>query len=111
MQLKGFDAAQTGDEAWWNEWYEDDARVCPACNGTRLNPAALAVRFRGRSIAELTQQSVADAGRFIASLELTGSSADGAGWDSSGTELVVPDAASTTASAAAEAGAAAHGSR
>ena len=28
---------------------------CPACDGQRLNPEALAVRFRGRSIAELTR--------------------------------------------------------
>ena len=36
----------------WLNWLEIDT-PCPACNGRRLNPAALAVRYRRRSIAEL----------------------------------------------------------
>ena len=50
---RGFDEAQTGEEIWWNEWWDGDAEPCPACAGQRLNPVALTVRFRGRSIAEL----------------------------------------------------------
>jgi len=35
----------------WIEWLEVD-EPCPACHGRRLNPEALAVRWRGKSIAE-----------------------------------------------------------
>jgi excinuclease ABC subunit A len=34
----------------WLEWLEVD-EACPACKGDRLNPEALAVRWRGRNIA------------------------------------------------------------
>jgi excinuclease ABC subunit A len=40
--------------------------LCPACAGTRLKPASLAVTFRGRSIAELSALTVEDAQRFFA---------------------------------------------
>src|SRR5262249_12073083 len=43
---------------------------CGACEGRRLNPIALNVRFRGRSIAALSAQSVADSGGFFAGLRL-----------------------------------------
>jgi excinuclease ABC subunit A len=72
VRLKGFDDEQTGDEIWWNEWYEGDARACEACGGRRLNREALAVRFRGRSIAELVALPATEAARFIASLALDG---------------------------------------
>jgi excinuclease ABC subunit A len=72
LKLRGFDADQTGEEIWWNEWYGDDERVCPACNGQRLNPHALAVRFRDQSIADLTRLSVSEARRFFAELDLHG---------------------------------------
>ena len=35
----------------WLEWLEID-EPCPACAGKRLNPVALAVRFRDQSIAD-----------------------------------------------------------
>jgi excinuclease ABC subunit A len=72
LKLRGFDADQTGEEIWWNEWYGDDERVCPACHGQRLNPQALAVRFREQSIADLTRLSVSEARRFFAELDLHG---------------------------------------
>ena len=50
-------------------------RVCPACSGRRLNPVALAVRFRGRNIAELATMSVCDAHAFFASVTLEGAEA------------------------------------
>jgi excinuclease ABC subunit A len=46
--------------------------LCPACDGARLNPIALNVRFERRSIVELTRMSVADAGRAFARLALGG---------------------------------------
>ncbi len=50
LMMSGFDAEQSGEEIWWNEWWEGAERVCPACAGARLNPTALAVRLEHRSI-------------------------------------------------------------
>ena len=41
-------------------------RTCAACGGRRLRPEALAVRFRGQSIADYTRLPVAEAAREIA---------------------------------------------
>lgn len=43
---------------------------CNACDGTRLRPVARAVWFRGRSIADVVADSVDDADRWIAGIEL-----------------------------------------
>jgi excinuclease ABC subunit A len=72
LALTGFDAAQSGEEIWWNEWYEGRAEPCPACAGQRLNPTALAVRFRSRSIADLSRLSVSGVERFLGDLSLAG---------------------------------------
>ncbi len=72
LKLTGFDEEQTGEEIWWNEWYEGEAEPCPACTGRRLNQTALAVRFRGRSIADLSQLSVSNIERFFIDLRLEG---------------------------------------
>jgi excinuclease ABC subunit A len=68
--LPGFDAEQTGEEIWWNEWYEGTERSCPECRGARLRPEALAVLFRKNNIAELTALSVKGAAAFFESLKL-----------------------------------------
>ena len=70
LELPGFDAGQTGEERWWNEWWEAEEAPCRSCGGRRLRPEALAVRFRGRSIAELTALSVGEAERFVRELVL-----------------------------------------
>ncbi|MFC4061952.1 excinuclease ABC subunit UvrA [Planomonospora corallina] len=44
---------------------------CPACRGTRLKPASLAVTVDGRSIAEVASMSIADCARFLAGLQLS----------------------------------------
>jgi excinuclease ABC subunit A len=44
---------------------------CPACQGTRLKPEILAVTIGGRSIAELSSQSIGDASAWLHSIELT----------------------------------------
>jgi excinuclease ABC subunit A len=72
VQLAGFDAEQSGEEIWWNEWFEGEARVCPACEGRRLNPVALAVRFGGSSIAELSALTAPRLARFLDGLKLRG---------------------------------------
>ena len=76
LKIEGFDAEQTGDEIWWNEWFGGHEQVCPACRGARLNREALAVRMHGRSIAELTQLCVGDAARLLAQLDLSGREAE-----------------------------------
>ena len=43
---------------------------CPGCEGTRLKPAALAVRFRDRHIAQLAALTVDDADAWMAALDL-----------------------------------------
>ncbi len=43
---------------------------CDACHGARLRPEALAVKLAGRSIAEISQLKIEDAGPFFHSLEL-----------------------------------------
>ncbi len=70
LEMAGFDAEQTGEEIWWNEWWEGQARLCRDCGGRRLRPEALAVRFRDLNIAELTARSVNEAEAFFRSLDL-----------------------------------------
>jgi excinuclease ABC subunit A len=68
VELVDFDGEQSGEEA---EWAEDDAaQPCPACRGQRLKPEALAVRFHGQTIAEVTARSVQDAHRYFEKLKL-----------------------------------------
>ncbi len=66
LLLAGFDSEQTGEEIWWNQWWEGPESLCPACSGRRLRPEALAVRFQGLSIDRYTALSVEEAGaRFV----------------------------------------------
>ncbi len=44
-----------------------DEAVCPVCNGKRLREEALAVRVKGKGIAELTELSVSQAGEILKS--------------------------------------------
>jgi excinuclease ABC subunit A len=70
VEMPGFDAQQSGEELWWNEWYANTPAACEACEGQRLNPTALNVRFRNRSIAALAADSVAASAEFFARLRL-----------------------------------------
>ena len=76
VELPGFDAEQSGEEIWWNDWFEGEARACNACNGRRLNPQALAVRFEGRSISDIAAMSVAEAEMNFRALSLRGRTAE-----------------------------------
>jgi excinuclease ABC subunit A len=51
------------------------SRPCETCAGTRLNPFARAVHFRGRGVAELGRLSVRDARAFFDGLSLEGDEA------------------------------------
>ena len=72
VAIKGFDAEQSGEEIWWNEWFEGEAAACGDCEGRRLNPVALNVLFRKRSVAELAALPVDGARRFFDGLKLAG---------------------------------------
>ena len=70
FEMPGFDAEQSGEERWWNDWYAHEPKTCGACQGQRLNPTALNVRFRERSIAALAAEPVAGGAQFFAALKL-----------------------------------------
>ena len=70
IELEGFDQEQTGEESWWLEGREGDPQVCRGCAGARLRREALAVRFKGRNIAEYTALSVSHALKRFESLRL-----------------------------------------
>ena len=72
LRLAGFGAEHSGEEIGWNAWYEGDESPCPTCSGQRLNRVALAVRFDGRSIAQVGAMTVAEASAWLDSLELSG---------------------------------------
>ncbi|MGA2220573.1 MAG: excinuclease ABC subunit UvrA [Verrucomicrobiia bacterium] len=72
----GFSEEHTGEEAWWNKWFEGQERPCPDCNGARLRREALAVRFQGMNIAQMTAWSVAETERHFRALKLRGREAE-----------------------------------
>src|SRR5437867_1021089 len=72
----GFNEEHTGEEVWWNEWFEGRERPCPECRGARLRREALAVKFHGMNIAEITEWSVAQAERHFRTLKLRGREAE-----------------------------------
>jgi excinuclease ABC subunit A len=76
LQFAGFDEEQTGEEIWWNEWFEGKERACPACTGKRLRPEALAVRFQDKSIAEFAALPVEGAADVFAKMKLRGREAE-----------------------------------
>jgi len=55
----------------WLEWLEVD-EDCASCEGRRLNPEALAVRFHQRSIADLTALSVGKIRALVNEMKLSG---------------------------------------
>ncbi|HUP94014.1 MAG TPA: excinuclease ABC subunit UvrA [Burkholderiales bacterium] len=59
----------------WLEWLEIDEK-CPQCEGRRLNREALAVRYRGKSIAELTALPVASLSQFFNDVSMAGREAE-----------------------------------
>jgi excinuclease ABC subunit A len=72
LELKGFDEEQSGEEIWWNEWWEGDEQSCQACAGRRLNPEALAITLHGRNIAEITSLPVTTAEELFRTLAWQG---------------------------------------
>jgi excinuclease ABC subunit A len=59
VRVECFEADQTGEESQWSASFADAGdgsamQPCEHCHGARLNPVALHLRFRERSITELT---------------------------------------------------------
>ncbi len=50
-------------------------KICPACNGARLRPEALAVRVSGRTIAQVNAMTITQSARFFESLVFEGAKA------------------------------------
>ena len=50
----------------------DTTRLCPACQGTRLNPVARAVRFGGLPVTDINRMTVRDFSGFFKKLHWTG---------------------------------------
>ena len=71
MQLPAEDEAEALGETAPESAEEDTPEACPGCGGRRLNPIALSVRFRERSIADLAADSVAQTAGFFRRLRLT----------------------------------------
>jgi excinuclease ABC subunit A len=69
QSLTEFDAEQSGEEEAWREAGTGQA-PCPDCHGARLNPLALAVKFRDQSIAELAGLAVNELSLFLGKLKL-----------------------------------------
>ena len=56
-----------------SEWIdEDEAQVCPACHGSRLNPIARHVRLQGQTIDNFTALSAGEAVKLIGKLRFPG---------------------------------------
>ena len=62
--------AEGGVGTWLDERLGD--KPCPACNGTRLAPAALAVEIEGHNIRALTALSIAELASLLPGLSLAG---------------------------------------
>jgi excinuclease ABC subunit A len=76
LQFHGFSEEHTGEEVWWNEWFEGQERPCPGCHGHRLRPEALAVKFHDLNIAGMTAWSVTEAERYFRASKLRGREAE-----------------------------------
>ena len=70
LAIESFDAEQTGEEAAWLEAAQGQHH-CESCEGHRLNPLALAVKFRDLSIAELGAMSVDELSQWFGKLRLS----------------------------------------
>lgn len=66
-----FDEEQTGEEGSWLE-EDNDSIECPDCEGQRLNPVALAVRYEKQNLAQFNAKSISEAEAFFTSLKPTG---------------------------------------
>ena len=71
LELPASDDEAAGGETEGDGLDDEAPQACGSCAGKRLNPVALGVRFRERSIADLAADSVAQAAQFFRRLKLT----------------------------------------
>lgn len=69
--IESFDEEQSGEESGWLS-AQETIEPCQSCDGRRLNPDALAVRFGDASIADYTSLSIEQAGKTLGQLKLKG---------------------------------------
>ena len=72
LQMSGFDENQTGEEIWWNEWWEGDTKVCSSCNGGRLNREALSVLLNNKPISDYVSLPVKEAHKLFSGFKSKG---------------------------------------
>ncbi|HET9108385.1 MAG TPA: hypothetical protein VFN79_14485 [Steroidobacteraceae bacterium] len=70
LEIPGADADAQNGETAADSWDDEAPEVCAGCDGKRLNPVALNVRFRERSIADLAADSVDRTAEFFRRLKL-----------------------------------------
>ena len=65
--------AQRDDSAAMKKWMEQFAtkRVCPVCNGARLNKEALCFRINGKNIYELASMDISELAEWMSAVEET----------------------------------------
>ena len=68
QKLAGFDASHSGEEGGWGD--AGQAEPCPNCQGARLNPVSLAVRWQQRRIGEVSALAVDEALQWLGGLRL-----------------------------------------
>jgi len=72
LRLAGFDEEQSGEEIWWNAWWDGESAICTSCGGKRLNRQALAVKFHGYSIADIAALPIGKASDVMKKLRFSG---------------------------------------
>jgi excinuclease ABC subunit A len=71
LEVPAEEESAAGAEADGDGDSDEAPQTCAACSGKRLNPVALSVRFRERSIADLAADSVAQSAEFFRRLKLS----------------------------------------
>ncbi len=71
LEMPAEDESAAGAEADGDGGSDEAPQTCAVCAGKRLNPVALGVRFRERSIADLAADSVAQSAEFFRRLKLS----------------------------------------
>ena len=70
-----FDEEQTGEENYWLEEDQEDT-TCEACEGQRLNPVALSVKYLQKNIAQLNEMSISESEAWFSKQKLKGRDAE-----------------------------------
>jgi len=72
LEMAGFDEEQSGEEIWWNQWWDGEEKVCRSCQGARLKKESLSVMYKNNSIADVAAMSVNQAWDYFSNISLAG---------------------------------------